>query len=223
LKGGEPMKGKGKRLIRSATPAQCTCKRTATGTITKVLESDLSPMPGRKHVSADTATEACSIPSSDSEAMVSSCSEAEERVATRARSSQLSCDQCWELLHQLSNTMTGVLMNAQVLGWKLPPYSHLKRPLRELERNAQRVGELLRRLMQRSGEESADTRRDDHATQTASVVTVQEPSGPARRSENLSPLSPAPGFLPASLLHVTGECDRCTSSHFPKGDDGKER
>jgi hypothetical protein len=53
------------------------------------------------------------------------------------------------MLHELSNVITGVLTNAQLLGWKLPPYSHLKRSVRELERGAQRSGELLRRLKER--------------------------------------------------------------------------
>jgi len=57
-----------------------------------------------------------------------------------------SCD-CADLVHELANTTTAVLMNAQVLGWRLPPYSRLKRPLREIERNAQRGGELMKRLL----------------------------------------------------------------------------
>lgn len=43
--------------------------------------------------------------------------------------------------------MTVILMNAQVVGWKLPPYSHLKRSVREIERSAQRGGELLKGLL----------------------------------------------------------------------------
>jgi hypothetical protein len=82
-------------------------------------------------------------------AAISSCSETEERMPEGARSSPLPCNSCSELLHQLSNSMTAVLMNAQVVGWKLPPYSHLKRPVRELERNAQRSGELLKQLIRR--------------------------------------------------------------------------
>lgn len=61
----------------------------------------------------------------------------------------VTCDDCADTLHELANLMTCVVTNAQVLGWKLPPYSHLKRPIREVERNAQRGGELLKRLMQR--------------------------------------------------------------------------
>ncbi len=85
------------------------------------------------------------------EAMVSSCGEDEERVEAMARSSELRCSDCASLLHTLSNTMTSILMNAQVLAWKLPPYSHLKRPVREVERNAQRSSELLKRLMRQAG------------------------------------------------------------------------
>jgi len=53
---------------------------------------------------------------------------------------------CADTVHELANVMTAVLMNSQVLDWKLPPYSRLKRPVREIERNAQRGGELLKRL-----------------------------------------------------------------------------
>ena len=72
----------------------------------------------------------------------------------KACPSSFACRDYVEMLHQLSNVMTSVLTNAQVLSWKLPPYSHLKRPVRELERGAQRSGELLRRLMQRCSEEA---------------------------------------------------------------------
>jgi hypothetical protein len=48
--------------------------------------------------------------------------------------------------------MTSVLTNAQMLGWKLPPYSHLKRPVRQVERSAQRGAELLKCLMRKLGD-----------------------------------------------------------------------
>ncbi|HLI63103.1 MAG TPA: hypothetical protein VKV05_06865 [Terriglobales bacterium] len=48
-------------------------------------------------------------------------------------------------------------MNAQVLEWKLPPYSHLKRSVRELERSAQRGSEMLKRLTRRlAGSDAGD-------------------------------------------------------------------
>lgn len=81
--------------------------------------------------------------------MSSSCGEHEGHAEEKACPSSSSCGECAEALHELANLMTGVLVNAQVLGWKLPPYSHLKRPVREVERNAQRGGELLKRLMLR--------------------------------------------------------------------------
>jgi len=45
-----------------------------------------------------------------------------------------------------------VLLNAQVMEWKLPSYSRSKRYLHEIERNAQRGGELVRRLLARMQE-----------------------------------------------------------------------
>lgn len=81
--------------------------------------------------------------------MSSSCGDYEGHAREKACPSDLSCSGCAEVVHELANLMTAVLVNAQVLGWKLPPYSHLKRPVREVERNAQRGGELLKRLMVR--------------------------------------------------------------------------
>ena len=57
--------------------------------------------------------------------------------------------ECAELLHGLNNVLVGMLLNAQVLEWKLPSYSRLKRNLHEIERNAQRGGELVKRLLKR--------------------------------------------------------------------------
>ena len=89
--------------------------------------------------------------------MSSSCGDEEGRVLERAcpptLESRGECRGCGEILHELSNVMTAVVTNAQVLSWKLPPYSHLKRPVREMERGAQRSSELLRRLILRCTEE----------------------------------------------------------------------
>jgi hypothetical protein len=85
----------------------------------------------------------------------SSCGDGEGHAGATACPSYFACSGCAEVLHELANVMTGVLVHAQVLGWKLPPYSHLKRPVREVERNAQRGGELVKRLMNRCTEKSS--------------------------------------------------------------------
>jgi hypothetical protein len=64
---------------------------------------------------------------------------------------RLQCSDCQEQLHELCNILTGVLMQAQVLDWKLPPYSHLKRSVRQLARDAHRGSELLKRLVRSIG------------------------------------------------------------------------
>jgi hypothetical protein len=81
----------------------------------------------------------------------SSCGDCEGHVPVEetACPSPFRCGECSDVLHELSNVMTGVLTNAQLLGWKLPPYSHLKRSVRELERGAQRSAELMKRLRER--------------------------------------------------------------------------
>lgn len=76
----------------------------------------------------------------------SSC-DCEGRACEQACPSRLSCRHCEQKLHELSNALTLVLMNAQLVGWKLPPYSHLKRSVREIERGAQRSGELVKGLL----------------------------------------------------------------------------
>jgi hypothetical protein len=117
----------------------------------------ISAMPGNAGVNAGCADVGC-LPDIGEDlpcvVMSSSCGDHEGHVVQKACPSSSGCRECAELLHELSNVMTSVLTNAQVLGWKLPPYSHLKRPVREMERGAQRSGELLRRLMQRCTEEA---------------------------------------------------------------------
>ena len=141
-----------------------------------------------------------------------------------------------DLLHQLANTTTGVLINAQVLGLKLPPYSHLRRPLREIERNAQRGGELMKSLLRRLPPESTDrtndhegTRRvDDCRSEVMGPVTAQESDAGSGNAENLPRLrNPArllvfsppsqPSSKPNSHHDVT-----VVLARFPKRDDGDE-
>ena len=63
--------------------------------------------------------------------------------------SSVACDDCSEILHGLNNALASMLLNAQVMEWKLPSYSRSKRYLHEIERNAQRGGELVKRLLAR--------------------------------------------------------------------------
>jgi hypothetical protein len=138
-------------------------------------------------------------------------------------------EDCGDLLHQLANILTSVIMSAQVLEWKLPAYSHLKRPLRELERNAQRGGELVKQLMRRVGEGPADERflsKVDAQATASAVVTIEESGGMVMQigsSPHGIASAPAPGFFACPVRHLTTECDPCTSSFFPKRDDGSGR
>lgn len=55
------------------------------------------------------------------------------------------------------------------------------------------------------------------------VVTAREPSATRAGMANLPPnLASAPGFS-IEMAKLTLDCDPCTSSFFPKGDDGNER
>jgi hypothetical protein len=90
------------------------------------------------------------------------------------------CD-CADLIHELANTTTAVLMNAQVLGWRLPPYSRLKRPLREIERNPQRGGELMKRLLSHLATE-ADEQADSTGCTDSGLQGNRLPGRPARQT-----------------------------------------
>ena len=57
------------------------------------------------------------------------------------------CEGYAEILHGLNNVLASVLLNAQVMEWKLPSYSRSRRYLHEIERIAQRGGELVKRLL----------------------------------------------------------------------------
>jgi hypothetical protein len=143
--------------------------------------------------------------------------------------SRFSCDERSDLLHQLANILTSVIMNAQMLEWKLPAYSHLKRPLRELERSAQRGGELVKQLMRRAGEGPADQpflNQVDSQVTASAVVAIEEPGGMVMRAgspPHRVASATAPDFFVAPVRHLTTECDPCTSSFFPKRDDGSGR
>jgi hypothetical protein len=158
---------------------------------------------------------------SANEAMASSIGEGEESDTQTPRCSNAGCG-CAVAMHELANSVTALLINTQVLEWKLPPYSRLKRPVREIERHAQRSGVLLKDLLRRF--EIGDAEQEFcgrvpflHGTTTA--VTAQGPGATDERVVKLprqapSPPASGPDFPPEKEL--TSVCDRCTSAFFPK-------
>jgi len=143
------------------------------------------------------------------DAVTSSCGESEGRVSDTACPSQLS-----DLLHDLSNLITGILLNAQMLEWKLPPYSHLKRPVREVARNAQRGSELMKRL-QRLGSEIGQA-------EAQAGTFAGDGSGaklPSPKTDQYNSAACPQGVLPNQVLDLTTSCDTRTSNSFPKRDD----
>ena len=103
------------------------------------------------------------------------------RGAGRGSERRPGANECGELLHGLNNALASVLLNAQVMAWKLPSYSRSKRYLHEIERNAQRGGELVKRLLERShsGCRRAATRRHEAAARPL-LVTAFDSAVPAR-------------------------------------------
>jgi hypothetical protein len=108
-------------------------------------ESGAAIVPNRPHCFAPDLN----LTGQRSESTVSSCGDSEGHASNTASPSQLLPADWNQDLYELCGLVTGILLNAQLLEWKLPPYSHLKRPLREVERNAQRSSELLKGLISR--------------------------------------------------------------------------
>jgi len=171
------------------------------------------------------------IPSDDEISQMSSAEQGrEERDPGNPRPSRAFSGDCTDLLHELANTTTVVLMNGQVLAWKLPPYSRLKRPLREIERNAQRGGELMKRLLSRLAADTTEPASEPRPYSNASgsgltnTVTAQEPGVDSGSAVNLPPRMnshPAPVF--ESGPEVNSQPDVMPAlACFPKRDDGNE-
>jgi hypothetical protein len=139
----------------------------------------------------------------------SSCGDSKGRQPETVRPLRLQCSDCADIVHQLANIMTAVLMNAHVLEWKLPPYSHLKRSVREVERNAQRGGELLKQFMRRVAPGEVEVNLIGASSRRA---------GTAARAANEAKRKGIEGVG----LDLTSDGDPCTSSFFPKRDDSRE-
>ena len=54
-----------------------------------------------------------------------------------------------EILHGINNVLVSIVLNAQIMEWKLPSYSKMRRNTHEIQRSAQRAGVLLKRLSTR--------------------------------------------------------------------------
>src|SRR5271165_5458151 len=99
------------------------------------------------------------------------------------------CSNCTEILHGLNNVLAAMLLNAQVLEWKLPSYSRSRRYLHEIERNAQRGGVLVKQLLGRleakceTGLGDCQTRRDGSTLAGDDRVAAAQNSVTAARSE----------------------------------------
>ena len=64
---------------------------------------------------------------------------------------------CAATLHGLNNALLTILLNSQLIDWKLPTYSKIRRSVHEIERSAQRAGMLVKRLLvANAGHSSSD-------------------------------------------------------------------
>ena len=119
----------------------------------------------------------------ESEQVTSSSIPCKLRHGPHASGSSVVCDECSEILHGLNNVLASMLLNAQVMEWKLPSYSRSKRYLHEIERSAQRGGELVKRLLVRLPDSSrGDKTNHGHREQASTrpeaniAVATQEPT-----------------------------------------------
>jgi hypothetical protein len=132
------------------------------------------------------------------------------------------CCGCADVMHGLAKSVTGVLITARVLEWKLPPYSRLKRTVREIERRAQRSAALLKDLLDRSAADQAKQEGCGRVSASGGNMAAVAAPGPTAMDggrANLpapppSPMAPDRGFF--SEIELTSVCDRCTSAFFPK-------
>ena len=98
------------------------------------------------------------------------------------------CEDCGELLHGLNNALASVLLNAQVMAWKLPSYSRGKRYLHEIERNAQRAGELVKRLLERSQADRHVGQCPGHCRYRGPAVVGFDGVAPSREAMSAQPV-----------------------------------
>jgi hypothetical protein len=100
--------------------------------------------------------------------------------------SRLTCADCAEILHGLNNVLASMLLNAQVMEWKMPSYSRGKRYLHEIERSAQRGGELLKRLLERLETGKLATLGAGSTHVEASALTSIDATDSARAPDSLA-------------------------------------
>ena len=167
--------------------------------------------------SLDIAVPASFLRSTAKEAMDS---KPEDRDVATPQFPHAGC-RCTDTMHELASCMTAVLINAQVLEWKLPPYSRLKRPVREIELHARRSGALVKRLLRAFEMHLPEEARQgscglvpcSHGATAAVMAEGPTDGGPVKLPLQMPPPS-APGF--PSKTELTSLCDPCTSTFFPK-------
>jgi hypothetical protein len=120
-------------------------------------------------------------------------------------------------LHELANSLTAVLINIQVLEWKLPPYSHLKRAVREIERHALRSSALLKHLlgkleaMEKVNLESCLQVLSSHYPAPTNMTAADQGLDKTNKRSARGPLLEC-----NAQIELTSSCDGCTSARFPK-------
>lgn len=118
-----------------------------------------------------------------------------------------------EILRDVGDVLSGVIVNALAVEWKLPAYSKSRRYIHQIERNAQRGGELVKRLLRQLDPPQLSQMGIPETGELQSlppdviaVAAIQEPSTPssvldavfARKGAHTAPAFSASGVDPCS-------------------------
>jgi hypothetical protein len=154
--------------------------------------------------------------------MASSCGDGGGHDLRAACPSPFFAAGCADLLQELSNLQTTVLLNTQRLQWMLPRYSRLKRTVVDVARSAQRSNELLKQLQRRcvagQSPQSDSVQAGAPASRQSSWPSLLLDPAEKGGSDGVSTTrslerAPSPGF------DLTAGCDTRTSDVFPKRND----
>ena len=162
----------------------------------------------------------------DREAMTACTPEREAYIPAQGSASRSGCSECYRLSCALSDTIAAILIHAQVLEHRLPPYSRLRRPVLEMQRQAQRGAAMLRRWlpMNLGDESSCEEFCEDCMARGQRDAGRCGPELSLAGMVNSAPSAATP--VDSGSREQEGKltllCDACTSRDFPKRDDVSE-
>jgi hypothetical protein len=95
-------------------------------------------------------------------------------------------ESCAEAVHGINNALLTIVLNSQLIDWKLPSYSKIRRNVHEIERSAQVAGVLIKRLIAKTVSRKPTEKELPQAfaeTSGLELTHVQESPCPSRVQE----------------------------------------